>query len=143
MILLPLMIIWARRPMYFTNFSRWILVAIAFVALCCLGPYQSQFAKVHAEENLPNASEKHREGTRVTALVGFFESAGRRWTFTSESGELAFAVLENLSLERVAKAIEEDPEDRHWKISGELTEYFDQNYLLIDRLERAAKGVEE
>ena len=84
-----------------------------------------------------SAPEKNREGTRVSGLSGRFDEAGRRWTFTSDSGEVAYRVLENQSLERIAKAIGEDPQDRHWKVNGELTEYFDENLLLLDRVERA------
>lgn len=135
--------------MHFSKSSRWSLLLIAFVGLCWLGPIEGDLTIAEANRRaLANRNElvapgKHREGTRVTQVVGSFKPGGRRWTFVAESGEMAYVVLENRSLERVAKAIDEDPEDRHWKISGELTEYFDENYLLIDRIERAVKSTEE
>lgn len=147
MILLPLMIVWARRPMHFTKSSRWSLLVIAFVGLCWLGPLANQQSTAQSSLNSATTAEKnrerHREGSRLTALVGTFTPAGRRWTFVADSGDLAYLVLENRSLERVAKAIAEDPQDRHWKISGELTEYFDDNYLLIERIERAIKATND
>ena len=143
MILLPLLVLWARRPLHFTRINRWLLFAVACAGLWCLGPAHYGAVKAQAEVTQPNASDKHREGTRVTGLVGTFEPAGRRWTFVADSGDQAYVVLENQSLERIAKAIDEDPQDRHWKVSGELTEYFDENFLLIDRLERAVKNADQ
>jgi hypothetical protein len=86
------------------------------------------------------AGTKQREGTRVSGLVGDFKETGRRWTFHSETSDLTYRILENQSLERITKAIQEDPQDRHWKIAGELTEYLDENFLLIDRVERATQN---
>ena len=85
------------------------------------------------------ATEKHREGTKVSELVGSFRETGRRWTFTARDGATAYRVLENQPLERIARAISEDSQDKHWKVSGLLTEFFDENLLLLDRIERAAE----
>ena len=138
--------------MHFTKSSRWSLLLIAFVGLCWIGPFEGNMSTAGANRGEsasrdelidPNAAKKRREGSHISQLSGSFRLAGRRWTFVAESEDLAFVVLENLSLERAAKAIDEDPEDRHWKVSGKLTEYLDENYLLLDRIERAVKSTNE
>jgi hypothetical protein len=83
--------------------------------------------------------EKHREGMRLSGVTGTFQESSRRWAFAVDGEGPSYKVLENLPLERVARAIGEDPQDKRWKISGTLTEYYDENYLLIDRIERAPR----
>jgi hypothetical protein len=143
MILLPLMVFWARRPMHFTKNARWTLILLAMFALCGGMPVANRLSRGQTAAVETAETKKHREGTRVTALVGTLREAGRRWSVTSEDGTVAYRVLENLSLERIAKAIQEDPQDRHWKLAGELTEFFGENYLLIDRVERAVRADSE
>ena len=44
---------------------------------------------------------------------------------------------ENLMLQRIVKSIRVDPTDDHWIISGEITEFFNDNRLLIQVAQRA------
>ena len=46
-------------------------------------------------------------------------------------------VIENLMLQRIAEAIRADGSDEHWTVSGEVTEYFNENQLLIRTAQRA------
>lgn len=47
-------------------------------------------------------------------------------------------VVENLMLQRIAEAIRADGSDDRWTVSGEVTEYFNENQLLIRTAQRAA-----
>jgi hypothetical protein len=51
-------------------------------------------------------------------------------------------VLENLALQRVAQTIMQDPTDDRWAISGVITEYFDENRVLISTAVRAPLAVD-
>jgi hypothetical protein len=44
---------------------------------------------------------------------------------------------ENLMLQRIVEAIQADPTDDHWVVSGEVTEFFDENRLSIHLAQRA------
>lgn len=44
---------------------------------------------------------------------------------------------ENLMLQRIVEAIQEDPTDDHWIVSGEVTEFFNENRLTIQVAQRA------
>ena len=47
-------------------------------------------------------------------------------------------VVENQMLQRVVEAIRATPSDDRWMISGEVTEFFDENRLLLKTVQRAA-----
>ena len=47
-------------------------------------------------------------------------------------------VVENLVLQRMVEAIRADPGDDRWTITGEITEFFDQNRLIIRTARRSA-----
>ena len=137
MFFLPLMVLWARDPMTFSNRMRWgtgILLVAMFVLIVPVRKMVVQAATVNA------VGEVHREGTRVV-LIGKLQDAGRRLTFqTAENGTLdgpSYELLENLALQRLVQAKKNDSDDVMWKVSGQLTEFFDENFLLIDRAVRA------
>lgn len=44
---------------------------------------------------------------------------------------------ENLMLQRIAAAIRANPSDNRWEVSGEITEFFDENRLIIRTAQRA------
>ncbi|WP_203545333.1 hypothetical protein [Candidatus Laterigemmans baculatus] len=161
MILLPLMILWAPRPMQFTASARWVLLVFFALALTVgapngLGPecYGVEWPEPSAADS-PAASnplhgssplrsvakggELSREGTRVAGLVGTFREIGRRWTFIADDDQASYRLLENQTLERICRSIQEDPYDIRWKVGGELTEFMDENFLILDHAQRAAK----
>ena len=41
--------------------------------------------------------------------------------------------LENLNLERISRAISNNPAQLEWMVSGEITEYRGANFLLVHR----------
>jgi hypothetical protein len=79
-------------------------------------------------------SERLREGTKLVDVVGTFQAAGGdSILFSREGGKESFRVLENLALQRVGQALENNLNARHWIVSGVITEYRGANYLLLTK----------
>ena len=78
-------------------------------------------------------SEKLREGTRLSDELGGFSRVGERVSFSPGGNREALRCLENLQLERVARAIEESQGQRQWVVSGTITEFRGANYLLVTK----------
>ncbi|MDR0336736.1 MAG: hypothetical protein LBI18_06560 [Planctomycetaceae bacterium] len=77
--------------------------------------------------------KRNREGTLFQGEKVFFRQTGNRTTlYTTEDNE-RFVCLENLNLERILKAIEQQPSRAIWKVDGEFTEFRGENYVLIRR----------
>lgn len=83
------------------------------------------------EEQQP-ARSRLREGTKVHDLVGTVGQTGRRFTFFVDTDGTRFVLLENLMLERILRSQAAHPGTVRWRISGAVTEFQGQNYLLID-----------
>lgn|GEM_PF-1345355 len=83
------------------------------------------------EEQQP-ARSRLREGTKVHDLVGTVGQTGRRFTFFVDTDRTRFVLLENLMLERILRSQAAHPGTVRWRISGAVTEFQGQNYLLID-----------
>ena len=80
------------------------------------------------------ASERLREGTKLVDVVGTFQSTGGdSISFFREGGKESFRVLENLALQRVGQALENNLGGRQWVVSGLITEYRSANYLLLTK----------
>jgi len=79
------------------------------------------------------AGDRQREGTKLTEVVGRFELAGDRITFYPNGGRESYRVLENLALERVSQVLSESRARQDWTISGVLTEFRGNNYLLLNK----------
>ena len=54
-------------------------------------------------------------------------------TFFSSDGQGRFVGLENLNLERIARAITDSLSRQEWVVSGTVTEYQGVNFLWIKR----------
>jgi hypothetical protein len=74
-----------------------------------------------------------REGTRVVEQLGYFQATGDRTTFHSADGETRILGLENLILERISRITEETPGKVEWTVSGTITEFRGNNFLLVTR----------
>lgn len=91
---------------------------------------------------------------------------GRRWTFEAEKvapdpvveskvdndvtlttstsadeGPRRFRLLENLALQRVVDSITQDSSDVRWTITGVLTEFEGENWLLLATVLRAPSNI--
>lgn len=75
-----------------------------------------------------------REGEVVENIAGHFRRMGERILFQPAKGGRPWPVLENLSLERVARTIQDTGKlNSPWTVSGVVTEYRGANYLLLSR----------
>lgn len=93
--------------------------------------------------------QRLREGTLVPATTGRVIVLGRRWMFvplaepergsaTGRSMRLPRLMLsENLMLQRIVEAIRVDSGDDHWTITGRITEFFEENRLIVLSAKRA------
>jgi hypothetical protein len=89
---------------------------------------------VNAEPaNSKETAVRSREGHKLNDVVGEFQKSGDRYNFYPQSGGGVIRVLENLALERVANRLVDDPASRLWVVSGVLTEYRGENFLLLTR----------
>ena len=75
-----------------------------------------------------------REGTRLKDAAGRFRMSGDSLTFIDGEGR-EITGLCNLNLERILRMLKtvEEPESITWSVSGTVTEFSGQNYLLISR----------
>ncbi|HWB08131.1 MAG TPA: hypothetical protein VG826_02715 [Pirellulales bacterium] len=76
-----------------------------------------------------------REGTPLRDEPGRFTLSGNRVAFNASDGT-TYIGLENLNLQRVAKAVAASPEVIEWFVTGTLTEYQGSNYLLVTHVRR-------
>ena len=74
-----------------------------------------------------------REGTRIVDRGGYFRMDGDRVVFFSSERKNRYVALENLNLERIVQALADQPRQRLWKVTGMLTEYQGENYLLVEK----------
>lgn len=83
----------------------------------------------------PNATgaNRLREGSKIIDQIGDFQKSVERINFFPKEGPAALRVLENLALERVVRALEDNPTMRTWSVTGVITEFRGENYLLITR----------
>ncbi len=71
-----------------------------------------------------------------TTLVGTASSKGEK----VQSVLPQVLLVENLMLQRIAEAIRADGSDDRWAVSGEVTEYYNENQLLIRTAQRAGSN---
>ncbi|MEX0586421.1 MAG: hypothetical protein WD176_07245 [Pirellulales bacterium] len=96
-----------------------------------LGAKDGATPAVATEAKTP-ATTRIREGIELADRVGQFKLRGDRATFIPAEGGLSLVGLENLNLERVVRAISDNP-NQDWRVSGVVTEFRGGNYLLITR----------
>jgi hypothetical protein len=76
-----------------------------------------------------------REGGEVVNQTGYFHATGNRLAFESVDNKRSFIALENRNLERVAQALAENAKQLEWIVSGTISEYRGENFLLVNRAE--------
>jgi hypothetical protein len=76
-----------------------------------------------------------REGGEITNQAGYFHASGNRLAFESADNKRSFIALENRNLERVAQAVAENAKQLEWIVSGTISEYRGENFLLVNRAE--------
>ena len=74
-----------------------------------------------------------REGAKLVEQIGEFQKSGDQVNFYLPNRKTELRVLPNLALERVVRILEDNPSVRTWNVSGVITEYQGENYLLLTR----------
>jgi hypothetical protein len=77
--------------------------------------------------------QKLREGGKIADARGRFELAGERIAFYPADGSETLPVLENLALERTMQIIQDSRGKQEWIVSGMITEFRGNNYLLLSK----------
>ncbi len=77
-----------------------------------------------------------REEQRFPIWLGPFRISGDRVEFVEQEAKRSFRCLENLMLQRVYQVIGDEPNETAWIVSGRITEFRGDNYLLIELLRR-------
>jgi len=89
-----------------------------------------------SDEAAKDAKVVHlREGKKITNLIGYVDGQGDI-TFRSEDGRYVLGILPNLNMQRLQADSSRVGESRgeKWIISGIVTEYENNNYILLDRV---------
>jgi hypothetical protein len=76
-----------------------------------------------------------REGGEIVNQAGYFRATGNRLAFESADNKRSFIALENHNLERVAQTVAENAKRLEWIVSGTISEYRGENFLLVNRAE--------
>jgi hypothetical protein len=128
-----------RRPAASVARSVLAIVSLALVSAEAQRPGRGAelalvMSSVGSEESpTGEAAATIREGTAVQEQVGHFSVQGERVSFQTDGQSAGVLVLENLALERIVHQVTESPKLLHWKVTGVITEYRGQNFLLISR----------
>ncbi len=104
-----------------------LICAVALLLVVALAWAQSP------EGRPEKTADRAREGTDIVDRMGYCRTAGDRVIFFTEDGRDRFVVLENLNLERIAQAVADDPEQLQWSVTGSITEFCGDNFLIIHR----------
>jgi hypothetical protein len=81
----------------------------------------------------PGEHGRLREGSKLVNVQGRMELVGDQATFTPAEGSESFRLLENLALERINQILSDSRDKSQWEISGMVTEYRGNNYLLVTK----------
>lgn len=85
-----------------------------------------------ARENVDQVAPVFRDGSQIKNATGVFRRNGDRLDFVMAGG-VKLTTLENLNLERIEDKLSLDTGALSWTVSGTVTVYRDQFYLLISR----------
>ena len=110
-----------------------LLLGVA-VAIAQTSPTSSDLTVAGTRGRPVPREDRLREGTELIDQQGAFRMTGDRVTFFTDSGSGRFIVLENLALQRVARTIEDSPVPLDWTVSGVITEFHGDNFLLVRRV---------
>lgn len=127
-----------RSPAYWV-----IVIAICIAFLANIhGPHGFGTSSQSMAEDRPSlakmATESNllREGAVLTEVKGRFRKEGERYWFyisSEEGSEKRYRCLENYSLQRVVSAIQGEDRKLIWLVSAKITEFNDENFLLIEK----------
>ncbi len=81
-----------------------------------------------------------REGKQLSSQHATCRSTGERLVVEIEiDGHIrTLTALENLSAQRILKAVVDEPSDSAWIVNGSITEFQDRNFILLKRVSRTS-----
>ncbi len=124
-----------RQPAFWIGLS---LGAMAVVSNLATG--QAQDGPAETSKDTAAVSLKlMREGTRIVNIKATCRSSVDRLVVDLGEGSQPLTALENLASQRILKSVLDDAADAVWIINGQITEFNDRNYILLDRVVREAK----
>jgi hypothetical protein len=84
----------------------------------------------------PDAPLPLFDGAELHQEPGVFQTAGERLTFVPAEKKIRFTVLENRVLQQVTRSLADNPLSQPWIVSGTVTTYRENYYLLMTRAAR-------
>jgi hypothetical protein len=121
----------------------WVLLSVSFIAIFAnLGGVAFQGNATLASDRVPLAQmtkmeSLSREGTVLTDVKGGFRKQGERRLFVEEGTTKSIKCLENLCLQRVVANQQDDDPKVVWLVSAKLTEFNNENFLILDKAVRS------
>lgn len=91
-------------------------------------------ANDHDDDGIDLSKIRLREGTQLRDVTGRFRQRGESLLFIDDKNR-EISGLPNLNMERILRMLKtvEEPESIAWSVSGTITEFAGENYLLISR----------
>lgn len=126
--------------------NKWLsgIVSLSCVAVCVwivsAPPKSMAFAQADGApqtdmdrqaEELAQKKQRLREGAEIVDEVGTFEWVGDRLSFSADKEKNVFKILENRMMERVVQTQESSTGELVWVVTGTITEYRGNNFLLM------------
>lgn len=111
--------------------ASFVLVAV-LLAVGGLQTAHSTEPAIPSQDTPDLSTASPREGAVLQNQAGQFQRQGGRLVFVTTDGQ-RFTALENLNLQRVADKLELDNAAFTWLVSGTVTEYRGDRFLLISR----------
>ena len=121
--------------------------AFWFGALLLGGGIASNLGAGDTSTQAPLAQSDHasseekimREGTRIETQLAEMRQEADQLAVHLSNHNIPLIALENLAMQRVLIALIDDPSDKQWTVTGTVTEFQGRNYILFERVTRAAK----
>ena len=114
------------------------ILAIAFAVNVTPARTEDSSVSTNAKVAAEAKQSIRNEGDELNRQRGNFRrTSGRIWFVPSSDPKAAIACLENLMLQRITRALDDQSNFNDWLVSGELTQYDEANYLLVKAARRA------
>lgn len=128
-----------RSPAFWVS-----LVTIIIATLANIGD-RSHFLSSHSlqAEDRPSLAKMAsdsplmREGALLSDAKGRFRKQGERYLFVEEGSNRTYKCLENICLQRVVAAMQDEDRKLVWTISAKATEFSEENFLILDKAVRS------
>jgi hypothetical protein len=121
----------------------WVFMVLGFTAcLANLSHHSFMGQNATRAEDRPSLSAMAaeaplmREGSLLNELKGRFRKQGERYVFIEDGSNRSFKCLENICLQRVESAIQDEERKLVWLVSAKTTEFKNENFLILEKAVR-------